>query len=113
MVMFRIGWWVLVVVTALFAVNHTFGAATFARSDDERVMFLIFAALNLLTLVVLIVPYRARERWAWWAVWIPIAVMFIGPVVFGFDLITMIYVIGGVVMVAAHLLTLRQMEGRS
>jgi hypothetical protein len=108
MVMFRIGWWVLVVLTALFALNHLLGAATFARSDDERVMFLIFAALNLLTLVVLIVPYRARERWAWWAVWIPIGVMFVGPLVFGLDPITIIYLVGGVLMAAAHLLTLRQ-----
>jgi len=111
MVMFRIAWWVLAISTALFALNHLVGAAAFGNSDDERVMFLIFAGLNLLTLVVLLVPYRAREQWAWWALWIPIAVMFIGPLVFGLDPIATIYLVGGAVMAAAHLTAAKQMVG--
>ncbi|MET0886973.1 MAG: hypothetical protein ABWX92_11040 [Mycetocola sp.] len=71
-------------------------------------MFLIFAALNLLTLVVLLMPYRAREQWAWWAVWIPISAMFVGPLVFGLGPIAVIYVIGGVVMAVAHLVAAQQ-----
>jgi hypothetical protein len=109
MMMFRIAWWLLFVSTSLFALNHVIGAATFATSGDETVMFLIFAALNLLTLVVLLEPYRDRERWAWWAVWIPIAAMFVGPLVFGLGPITVIYCVGGVVMAAAHLMAARQM----
>lgn len=108
MVMFRVGWWVLFVSTSLFALNHVAGSVAFANSDDERVMFMIFAALNLLTLAVLLVPYRAREAWAWWAVWIPIAAMFIGPVVFGFDPIALIYLVGGIVMAVAHLMAATQ-----
>jgi hypothetical protein len=108
MMMPRIAWWVLFVSTSLFALNHIVGAVTFATSGDETVMFLIFGALNLLTLVVLLVPYRARERWAWWAIWIPIAAMFVGPLVFGLGPITVIYVVGGVVMAAAHLMAARQ-----
>jgi hypothetical protein len=100
--MFRVAWWVLLVSTSLFALNHVVGAATFATSDDERVMFLIFAALNLLTLVVLLVPYRAREPWSWWAIWIPIAAMFVGPIMFGLDPIAVIYFVGGVVMGVAQ-----------
>ena len=71
-------------------------------------LFLIFAALNLLTLAVLLVPYRAREPCAWWAMWIPIAVMFIGPVVFGFDPIALICFVGGIVMAVAHLMAVTQ-----
>lgn len=108
MVLFRVAWWILLVSTSLFALNHIVGAATFATTDDERVMFMIFAALNLLALAVLLVPYRARERWAWWATWIPIAAMFIGPFVFGLDPIAVIYLIGGVVMAVAHLTASRQ-----
>jgi hypothetical protein len=114
MVMFKIAWWALVVSVSLFTLNHIVGAATFAASDDERVMFLIFGALNLLTLVVLLVPYRAREPWAWWAIWIPIAAMFIGPVFFGLDPIALVYLVGGAVMTAAHLIAARQMlRGRA
>ena len=108
MVLFRVGWWVLFVSIALFALNHLVGAAAFATSADERVMFLIFAALNLLTLVVLLVPYRAREPWAWWAIWIPIAAMFVGPFVFGLDPIAVIYLVGGLVMAVAHLMAATQ-----
>ena len=61
MMLFRIGWWVLVVSTGLFALNHVAGTAAFATSDDERMMFLVFAALQLLALIVLLVPYRARD----------------------------------------------------
>lgn len=114
MAMFKIAWWALVVSVALFTLNHTVGAATFAASDEERVMFLIFGALNLLTLAVLLVPYRAREPWAWWAIWIPIAAMFIGPFVFGFDPIAMVYLVGGVVMTTAHLMAATPMlRGRA
>jgi len=108
MMLFRIGWWVLVVSTGLFALNHLAGTAAFATSDDERMMFLVFAALQLLALIVLLVPYRARERWAWWAIWIPIAAMLVTPLVFGIDTIGLMYVISGVVMAVAHLLAAPQ-----
>ncbi len=74
-VLFGVGWWALVVLTALFALNHIAGVWAFASSDDERMMFLVFAALQLLALAVLLVPYRRLEVWAWWAMWIPILAM--------------------------------------
>lgn len=74
-VLFGVGWWVLVVLTAVFALNHLVGLWTFATSDDERLMFLVFAALQLLALAVLFVPYRRLELWAWWAMWVPIVAM--------------------------------------
>ena len=92
MMLFRIGWWVLVLSTRLFALHHVAGTAAFATSDDERMMFLVFAALQLLALIVLLVPYRTRERWARWAIWIPIAAMLVTPLVFGVDTIGLVYV---------------------
>lgn len=111
--MFRIGWWVLVILTALLALNHVVAAALVATSGDERALFLTTAALNLVTLVVLMVPYRARERWAWWVVWIPIAVVFVGPSVFGLDAITTAYLVVGAVMVIAQLVTQAAMRSAS
>lgn len=80
----------------------------FATSDDERMMFLVFAALQLLTLAVLLVPDRAREPWAWWANWIPTAAMLVTPLVFGLSPIGLVYAISGVVMAAAHLVAAPQ-----
>ena len=108
MMLFRIGWWVLVVSTGLFALNHLAGTAAFATSDDEQMMFPVLAALQLLALIVLLVPYRAREPWAWWAIWIPIAAMLVTPLVFGVDTIGLVYLVSGVVMATAHLLAAPQ-----
>ena len=58
----RVGWWVLVVLTALLVANHTLGLLTFATSDDERALFAIFLAFGVLSLVVLLIPYRRQER---------------------------------------------------
>lgn len=59
--------------TALLALNHVAGTVSFATSDDERIMFLVFGALQLLALTVLLAHYRLRqqvssrwaEAWAW------------------------------------------------
>jgi hypothetical protein len=63
---FRVGWWVLLVLTFLFILNHLAGTVAFANNDDERLMFVGFAALGIVSLAVLLIPYRARESWAWW-----------------------------------------------
>jgi len=106
--LFRAGWWVLVVITALLALNHTLGTLTFATSDDERAMFMIFLALNLLSLVVLVIPYRRRERWSWGAMWIPVVTNAIPLLVFSFDEIAAFYASLAVLMAAGQLTTLRE-----
>lgn len=79
------------VLTALFALNHLVGMAAFATSDDERLMFLAFAALQALALIVLVLPYRSGEFWAWWAMWIPIVAMAAPLLVFPFDALSATY----------------------
>lgn len=74
-IFFWIGWWVLVGATALLALNHLVGTFAFASSDDEQMMFIAFAALQVLSVIVLLIPYRRLEWWAWWATWIPIAAL--------------------------------------
>ena len=105
--LFRAGWWALVVITALLALNHALGTIAFATSDDERAMFMIFLALNLLSLVVLVIPYRRRERWSWWATWIPVITNAIPLLVFSFDAIAVFYASLAVLMAAGQLTTLR------
>ena len=111
-VLFRVGWWVLVVLTALLVANHALGLATFATSDDERALFLIFLAFGVLSLVVLLIPYRRRERWSWWATWIPVGANASPFVLFPFDEVVAFYVGVAVVMAAAQLMTLRAFDLR-
>ncbi|GAA1958588.1 hypothetical protein [Microbacterium deminutum] len=82
--MFWIGWWVLVGVTALLALNDAVRTLVFSPSDDQRMMFIVFAALQALSVLVLVIPFRRLEWWAWWATWIPIAALALtGPVLLG------------------------------
>ncbi len=111
-ILFRVGWWVLVVLTALLVANHALGLATFATSDDERALFLIFLAFGVLSLVVLLIPYRRLERWSWWATWIPVGASLSPFVIFPFDEVVAFYVGVAVVMVAAQLMTLRAFDLR-
>ncbi|MGC4154836.1 MAG: hypothetical protein QM628_17430 [Propionicimonas sp.] len=101
---FRIGWWTITVSTTLFALNHLVGAWAFASSDDEQMMFLALAALQALSLIVLIVPYRRFERWAWRALWIQIAAMAATLVVFRSTL-GLVYAAVAALMAAAQFAT--------
>jgi hypothetical protein len=103
---FGIGWWVLVVVFALFAVNHIAGVWLIASSPDEPQMFELFGALNVLCLVVLFIPYRRLERWAWWAMWIGIVPVGLVITFGGPDLVGLIYIVTFGVLALAQLATL-------
>jgi hypothetical protein len=56
----------LLVSAALMTLNHV--GLMFAL--DEPVLFMGFAAFNLYALVVIAIPFRRHERWAWYATWI-------------------------------------------
>lgn len=70
----RAGLWFVIVLTSLFALMHAFGVFAIADGEDERLMFTCFAAVNLLSLIVLVLPLRAGETWAWAASWIQVLV---------------------------------------
>ena len=106
-ILFRVGWWVLVVLTALLVANHALGMLAYATSDDERALFLVFLAFGLLSLVVLLIPYRRLERWSWWAMWIPVAAIASPLALFPFDVVVAFYAGVAVVMAAAQFTTLR------
>jgi hypothetical protein len=101
----RIAWWLLTAITALFAINHAVGAFVFAVSTTESLMFMAFAALQILALFVLFIPYRRSEPWAWAASWV--SIIAIGLVIaFGADAIALFYVGAAAVMAAAQFFTL-------
>ena len=63
---FKIGWIILLVAAALMTLNHS--VLIFVLG--ESVLFMGYAAFNLYALLVLAIPFRRREQWAWYTSWI-------------------------------------------
>jgi hypothetical protein len=63
---FKTGWIILLVAAALMTLNHI--GLMFVL--DNRVLFMGYAAFNLYALLVIAIPFRRCEKWAWYATWI-------------------------------------------
>lgn len=63
---FKIGWIILVTFTALILLNHS--ALIFFL--DVPVLFIGYAVFNLYALIVILIPFRGLEKWAWLTTWI-------------------------------------------
>lgn len=63
---FKAGWIVLLVAAALMTLNH----AVLLFVLDEPVLFAGYTVFNLYALLVLAIPFRRRERWAWYTTWL-------------------------------------------
>jgi len=64
--LFKTGTIILLVAAALMTLNHV----GLMLVLDNRVLFMGYAAFNLYALLVVAVPFRRREKWAWYATWI-------------------------------------------
>ena len=90
---------------AITALNHLGGVLYIASSTDEQQLFELFGMLHLLALVILLIPYRRREWWAWLAMWIaivPVALV----LVFVPDVLGAVYFGSAAVMSVAQFLAL-------
>lgn len=65
---YKVGWWILIGISLCSALGHT--AFIFLAPNES--LFIIWAAFNLVSVVVLYIPYRRGEKWAWYLVWIMI-----------------------------------------
>jgi hypothetical protein len=63
---FKVGWIILLIVAALMTLMH-FGLIFFL---DEPTLFTGFAAFNLYAFLIIYIPFRRGETWAWGATWI-------------------------------------------
>ena len=63
---FKVGWILLLVIDALMALNHL----TLIFILDEPNLFIGFTLFNLYALLVLLIPFRRGETWAWLATWL-------------------------------------------
>jgi hypothetical protein len=64
---FKIGWIALLVISGLAALNHII--LTFVVMN-EATLFIGWAAFNLYSTLVLYIPFRRGEKWAWYTSWI-------------------------------------------
>ncbi len=64
--LFKVGWIVLVLSAGLMTLNHL----VLIFFLDTPILFLGWAAFNLYSLVVIGIPFRRLEKWAWYATWI-------------------------------------------
>ena len=98
---FKIGWIMLIILAALMTLNHF--VLIFAL--DNPVLFIGYTAFNLYALIVILIPFRRGEKWAWLATWIlPIGMAL--PASTNPDLAIFYYSVAGLCMVGL-LLSLR------
>jgi hypothetical protein len=84
---FKVGWILLLSISLLMTLNHT--VLIFVL--NEPILFIGWAAFNLYATLVLWIPFRRGERWAWFFSWISVIalaslIMFdsqVGPIYVG------------------------------
>lgn len=99
---FKICWIALLVTSALFALWHIIAVFIII---DEATLFLGWAAFNLYSTLVLYIPFRRGEKWAWYTSWI-LVIGFAAPILFSQESFT-VYYLGAAVLVAVALLLTR------
>ena len=97
---FKIGWIVLLAISVLGALGHIM--LIFVMSD-EALLFVGWAAFNLLSTALLYIPFRRGEKWTWYTSWI-LVIGFAVPILFTTDLFAVAYLIAAVVVALALLL---------
>jgi hypothetical protein len=63
---FKFGWIALLVSAALMSLTHF----SLIFILDEPVLFTGFAVFNLYALLVIFIPFRGGQKWAWMATWL-------------------------------------------
>jgi hypothetical protein len=98
---FKFGWIILLVLSVLATLNHIVLAFVMT---DEATLFLGWAAFNLYSTVVLYIPFRRGEKWAWYTSWI-LVIGFAAPILFSQESFAVYYLGAAVVMAVGLLLT--------
>lgn len=101
---FKSGWIILLIAAGLMTLNHA--VLTFVL--DNAVLFMGYAAFNLYALVVIALPFRRREQWAWYATWILPIGLVLATVLAADPNITLFYYAVAAACVVGLLLTMRE-----
>jgi hypothetical protein len=97
----KVAWWILFGISALAVVNH---AVLIFFIPGEQVLFIGWTAFSLYSALVLYIPYRQGEKWAWYSTWI-LVVAFATMILFDAE-------IGLYYLVAAGLMAFGQLLNR-
>src|SRR5215211_796824 len=100
---FKTGRIILLVAAALMTLND----AVLMFVLDDPVLFLGYAAFNLYALLVIAIPFRRGEKWAWYATWILPSGLALSAVLAGDPKITPFYLAVAAACVLGLLLTMR------
>ena len=102
---FTLGWIALLVISTLATLNHLL--LMFFQPD--RLLFLGWAAFNVYATLVLALPFRRREPWAWYTSWILVigfaVLLLLDPTAAGAGGIAVGYLIAAEVMAVGLLMT--------
>lgn len=97
---FKIGWIALLVISALATLNHimlpTYG--------DPVFLSIGWTGYSLYAIVVLAIPFRRGERWAWYSTWI-LVIGFAIPILINQEIYVVAYLIAAGIMALSLLLT--------
>ena len=63
---FKFGWIILLIAAGLMTLNHVSGIFYLGNP----VLFMGYAAFTAYALVVIALPFRRREQWAWYTTWL-------------------------------------------
>ncbi len=101
---FKTGWIILLVFAALMTLNHI---ALPIYSPTDSTPAIGFAAFNLYALIVILIPFRRYERWAWYTTWILPAGLALPAILESNQGIVIFYSTVSAVLVLGLLLTMR------
>ena len=96
---FKTGWILLLFAAGLMALNHFMMIFVL----DEATLFIGYTVFSFYALVVLLIPFRRYERWAWYCTWL-LPVGLAAPAYLNTEIAIMYYTVAAV-CVAGLLLT--------
>ena len=104
---FKIGWGVLLFVSIGNVLGHI-GLSIFETQPGT--VFVAWAGMNFLAAGILLIPYRRRERWAWFLVW-ALVIPYVSVILFNQD-VGPIYLGEAALIALGQLLTYRTVFAR-
>jgi hypothetical protein len=63
---FRIGWILMLGLSGLMALSYLI----MMFGENEHALFMIYSAFSLYAFLVLLIPFRKGNKWAWMATWL-------------------------------------------
>ena len=97
---FKIGWIALLVISALATLNHLM----LPLYGDPVTFSIGWTGYSIYAIVVLAIPFRRGERWAWFSTWI-LVIGFAAPILINQESYVVAYLIAAGIMALSLLLT--------